>query len=45
MDQTDHKPQEEYPSWIMDENGEPIIYQEWTESPTFWTPTFLQFII
>lgn len=27
MNQTDTKTKEEYPEWVLDENGEPIIYQ------------------
>lgn len=26
MNETDTKTKEEYPAWVLDENGEPIIY-------------------
>ena len=45
MNQTDPKTKEEYPEWVLDENGEPIIYIEWEELPSCWPPASLPFII
>lgn len=45
MNETDPKTNEEYPEWVLDENGEPIIYIEWAELPSCWTPSSLPFII
>lgn len=45
MNETDPKTQEEYPAWIMDENGEPIIYIEWAEFPSLYPPASLPFVI
>lgn len=45
MNQIDHKTQEEYPAWVLDENGEPIIYIEWAELPSCWPPASVPFVI
>lgn len=45
MNETDPKTKEEYTEWVLDENGEPIIYIEWAELPSCWTPSSLPFII
>ena len=34
MNETDPKTKDEYPEWVLDENGEPIIYIEWAELPS-----------
>lgn len=45
MNQIDHKTKEEFPAWLLDENGEPIIYIEWAELPSCWPPASLPFVI
>lgn len=45
MNETDPKTKEEYPAWVLDENGEPIIHIEWAELPSCWPPASLPFII
>ena len=45
MNETDPKTNEEYPAWVLDENGEPIIYIEWAELPSCWAPASVPFVI
>ena len=45
MSQTDPKAKEEYPAWVLDENGEPIIYIEWAELPSCWLLASVPFVI
>lgn len=45
MNQTDTKTQEEYPAWVLDENGEPIIYIELAELPSCWPLASVPFVI
>lgn len=45
MNETDPKTKEEYPAWVLDENGEPIIYIEWAELSSCCPLDSLPFII
>ncbi len=45
MNETDPKTKEEYPAWVLNENGEPILYIGRAELPSCWPPASVPFVI